>query len=96
LQASLALDTARRAGVDGVEKRIAAAERLNAMTYEDALRGSVLIGTPDTVADKLRALRDDLGLDGVMIEMNCGGKVAPKNEQAALRLLCDEVMPAFR
>ncbi len=96
LQASLALDTARRPGVDGADKRIAAAERLNAMTYEEALGGSVLVGTPDVVADKLRALRNDLGLDGVMIEMNCGGKVTPEKEKAALRLLCDEVMPAFR
>jgi alkanesulfonate monooxygenase SsuD/methylene tetrahydromethanopterin reductase-like flavin-dependent oxidoreductase (luciferase family) len=95
-QAALALDSARRPGVDGADKRIAGAERLNALTYEEALRGSVLIGTPDTVAGKLRALRDELGLDGVMLEMNCGGKVTPAQETEALRLLCQEVMPAVR
>ncbi|WP_428487620.1 LLM class flavin-dependent oxidoreductase [Rhodopila sp.] len=95
-QAALALDSARRPGVDGAEKRIAAAERLHAITYDDALRGSVLIGTPDSVTQRISALRDDLGLDGVMIEMNCGGKVSHVQQLQALRLLCQEVMPGFR
>ncbi len=95
-QAELALDSARRPGVDGAEKRIAGAERLLTMTYDDALQGSVLIGTPDEVTAKLQALRDELGLDGVMLEMNCGGKVAHAHESEAMRLLCQEVMPRFR
>ena len=66
------------------------------MTYEEALRGSVLIGTPDHVADRLLVLRQDLGLDGVMIEMNCGGLIPHAKEKEALRLLCHEVMPRFK
>ena len=95
-QAALALDSARRPGVDNAERRIAGAERLLQLTYEEAMTGSVLVGSPESVAAKLTALRDDLGLDGVMLEMNCGGKIALAHETEALRLLCAEVMPAFR
>ncbi len=95
-QAELALDSARRPGVDGAEKRIAAAERLLTMTYDEALQGSVLVGTPDSVSEKLARLRDDLGLDGVMLETNCGGKIPLAHETEALRLLCHEIMPRFR
>jgi len=95
-QAALQLDSARRAGVDGADKRAVTAERLDTITYDEALRGSVLIGTPDSVTQQLQALRDDLGLDGIMLEMNCGGKIPLAREQEALRLLCQEVMPGFR
>ena len=53
-------------------------------------------GTPDQVAERIAALRDDLGLDGVLIELNCGGKVEHAHEMEAMRLLCEVVMPRFR
>jgi alkanesulfonate monooxygenase SsuD/methylene tetrahydromethanopterin reductase-like flavin-dependent oxidoreductase (luciferase family) len=95
-QAALMTDSLGRAGVEGVDKRAKAAERLATITYEEALRGSVLIGTPDHVADQLRALQADLGIQGIMLETNCGGLVPYLKEKEALRLLCQEVMPHFR
>ncbi|HVY13670.1 MAG TPA: LLM class flavin-dependent oxidoreductase [Rhodopila sp.] len=95
-QAALQMDSARRPGVDGADRKRAAAERLNAMTFEEAQRGSILFGTPDEVTDRLKALERDIGLDGIMIEMNTGGLIAHEKEKAALRLLCREVMPRFR
>lgn len=95
-QAALQTDSARRPGVDGAERKLAAAAQLNAMTFEQAQRGSILIGTPDHVAGKLRALQQDIGLDAVMIEMNTGGLIPHGQEKEALRLLCQEVMPQFR
>lgn len=95
-QAALQFDSAGRAGVDGAAGKLRAAERLNTITYEEALRGSVLIGTPDHVADQLLALQKDIGLDGIMIEMNTGGLIPHDKEKEALRLLCQEVMPRFR
>lgn len=95
-QGALLSDSAARAGVDQADKRMRTAERLNTITYEEALRGTVLIGTPDDVAERIKALRDDLGLDGVLLEINCGGKVPHQKEKEALRLLCQEVMPRFR
>jgi alkanesulfonate monooxygenase SsuD/methylene tetrahydromethanopterin reductase-like flavin-dependent oxidoreductase (luciferase family) len=95
-QAALLTDSLGRAGVDGGDKRARAAERLKTITYDEALRGSVLFGTPDRVADQLRSLQVDLGLEGVMLETNCGGLIPHEQEKEALRLLCQEVMPRFR
>jgi alkanesulfonate monooxygenase SsuD/methylene tetrahydromethanopterin reductase-like flavin-dependent oxidoreductase (luciferase family) len=95
-QADLLADSAGRAGVDQTDKRARAAERLNTITYDEALHGTVLIGTPDAVAERIKDLRDDLGLDGILLEINCGGKIPHIKEKEALRLLCQEVMPRFR
>jgi alkanesulfonate monooxygenase SsuD/methylene tetrahydromethanopterin reductase-like flavin-dependent oxidoreductase (luciferase family) len=94
-QAAQQFDTLGRAGVEGGDKRAKSAERLNTITYEEALRGSVLIGTPERVSEQLLGLRADLGLDGVMLEMNCGGLIPHAQEKEALRLLCQEVKPLF-
>jgi alkanesulfonate monooxygenase SsuD/methylene tetrahydromethanopterin reductase-like flavin-dependent oxidoreductase (luciferase family) len=95
-QAALLADSLGRAGVDGSDKRAKSVERLNTITYEEALLGSVLIGTPERVSDQIRGLRADLGLDGIMLETNCGGLIPHDQEKEALRLLCQEVMPRFR
>jgi alkanesulfonate monooxygenase SsuD/methylene tetrahydromethanopterin reductase-like flavin-dependent oxidoreductase (luciferase family) len=95
-QAALLADSLGRAGVDSGDKRAKSVERLKTITYDEALRGSVLIGTPDRVAEQIRALQVDLGLDGIMLETNCGGLVPFAQEKEALRLLCQEVMPQFR
>ena len=65
------------------------------MTYDEALRGSVFIGTPDSVGAQLQALQDELGLDGVLLELNCGGRIPHQRVMAATQLLCQEVMPRF-
>lgn len=95
-QAALIFDSLGRAGVDGNDKRAKSAEKLNTITYDEALKGSVLIGTPDHVAQHLKELQADLGLDGIMLETNCGGLIPHAQEKEALRLLCQEVMPRFR
>jgi len=94
-QAALLADSAKRAGVDGADRRAQTAKRLANMTYEEALRGTILIGSPASVAKRLEELRQELGLDGVLMELNCGGKIPHENVTTALRLLCQEVMPKF-
>ncbi|HET7881175.1 MAG TPA: LLM class flavin-dependent oxidoreductase [Acetobacteraceae bacterium] len=94
-QAALLADSAKRAGVDGADRRAATARRLETMTYEEALKGTVLIGSPTSVATRLEELRQELGLDGVLMELNCGGRIPHANVMTALRLLCQEVMPRF-
>lgn len=94
-QAALLADLAKRAGVDGADRRAATARRLETMTYEDALKGTVLIGSPGSVAERLEALRVELGLDGVLMELNCGGRIPHEKVMSALQLLCQEVMPKF-
>jgi alkanesulfonate monooxygenase SsuD/methylene tetrahydromethanopterin reductase-like flavin-dependent oxidoreductase (luciferase family) len=94
-QAALLADSAKRAGVDGADRRAQTARRLANMTYEEALRGTILIGSPKSVAERLEELRQELELDGVLMELNCGGKIPHANVTTALRLLCQEVMPKF-
>jgi len=94
-QAALLADSAKRAGVDGADRRAATARRLDAMTYEEALKGTVLIGSPASVAERLEELRQELELDGVLMELNCGGRIPHENVMTALRLLCHDVMPRF-
>jgi alkanesulfonate monooxygenase SsuD/methylene tetrahydromethanopterin reductase-like flavin-dependent oxidoreductase (luciferase family) len=94
-QANLLADSAKRPGVDGAERRAATAARLQAMSYEDALAGTVLVGSPEAVSDKLHGLRDQLGLDGVLMELNCGGKITHGQVKSALKLLCQKVKPRF-
>ena len=92
-QSRLLADSAKRAGVDAADRRNATAERRATMTYDEALRGSVVIGTPDSVSAQLKTLQDELGLDGILLELNCGGKIPHRRVMEAIRLLCQEVHP---
>jgi alkanesulfonate monooxygenase SsuD/methylene tetrahydromethanopterin reductase-like flavin-dependent oxidoreductase (luciferase family) len=95
-QAALLADSAKRVGVDGADRRAQTARRLETITYEEALKGTVLIGSPASVAARLEELHQELGLDGVLMELNCGGRIPHENVMTALQLLCQEVMPKFR
>lgn len=66
------------------------------VTDEQALREKILVGTPDVVAERLRELRDDLGLAGILAELNHGRLIPRERVLRSLRLLCAEVMPRFR
>jgi alkanesulfonate monooxygenase SsuD/methylene tetrahydromethanopterin reductase-like flavin-dependent oxidoreductase (luciferase family) len=94
-QGRLLADSAGRLGLDPANPRWKTAEGLMTMTYDQAIQGSVMIGSPGEVVRKLQTLRDDMGLDGVLLELNCGGKVDHEHEMDALRLLCLDVQPAF-
>ena len=95
-QGNLLADSARRLGLEPGNPRFRTSDTLMTMTYDKSLEGSVLIGTPDEVTRKIEDLRYDMGLNGVLLELNCGGKVAHAHEMEALRLLCQEVQPRFR
>ena len=60
-----------------------------------ALHGKIIIGTPERVAEQLHALQEELGLDGILAELNTGGQIPHDCVLNALRLLCTEVMPRF-
>jgi len=93
LQYELIAESARRSGRQNFIER---AEKLRNLTYADALRGNVLVGTPASVAARLKELRDEIGFDGILAELNCGGLIPHDRVLNALRLLCQEVMPQFR
>jgi alkanesulfonate monooxygenase SsuD/methylene tetrahydromethanopterin reductase-like flavin-dependent oxidoreductase (luciferase family) len=92
LQYELIAESARRSGRQAFIDR---AERLRTLTYADALGGNVIVGTPDSVSARLRQLQDEIGFDGILAELNCGGLSPHERVLNAIRLLCQEVMPRF-
>jgi alkanesulfonate monooxygenase SsuD/methylene tetrahydromethanopterin reductase-like flavin-dependent oxidoreductase (luciferase family) len=94
-QAQRLRDSLSRAGTRAIEGRAERLRRIENLTYDEALSGQVLVGTPAMVTDRLGALQEKLGIDGILAEINCGGLVPHEQVMTALRLLCDEVMPRF-
>ena len=88
-------DSATRAGVQQSELRAARGRRLQTISYEDALVEKLIVGSPDRVADRLLGLRETIGLDGILCEMNCGTKIPHDKVMKSLQLLCEKVMPRF-
>ncbi len=89
-------ESATLAGARTVERRAERGEALQTITYDDTLRDKVIIGTPEAVADKLRMLRAELGLNGILAELNCGRAIPNEQVMRSLRLLCERVIPQFR
>jgi alkanesulfonate monooxygenase SsuD/methylene tetrahydromethanopterin reductase-like flavin-dependent oxidoreductase (luciferase family) len=94
-QAARLRASAGRAGTLASEGRAERAAALDNLTYDDAIRGKIIIGTPDRVAEQLQALQQELGVDGILAELNTGGRIPHACVVNALRLLCQEVKPAF-
>jgi alkanesulfonate monooxygenase SsuD/methylene tetrahydromethanopterin reductase-like flavin-dependent oxidoreductase (luciferase family) len=72
------------------------ARNLRELSYEDALRERVIVGDADTAVDRLAELRETLGLDGILAELNRGGKLPQDGIMNALKLLCLRVAPRLR
>jgi alkanesulfonate monooxygenase SsuD/methylene tetrahydromethanopterin reductase-like flavin-dependent oxidoreductase (luciferase family) len=89
-------DSMARPGTRAIESRAQRLQRLENLTYDEALQGQVLIGTPASVIERLRDLQDELGLDGILAELNTGGLIPHAKVMSAMRLLCAEVMPRFQ
>jgi alkanesulfonate monooxygenase SsuD/methylene tetrahydromethanopterin reductase-like flavin-dependent oxidoreductase (luciferase family) len=89
-------DSATRSGARAIEQRAERGQRLQTIGYDEALRDKVVVGTPAAVADRLHALKEELGLDGVLAELNCGSLIPHQRVMRSLQLLCDQVMPLFR
>lgn len=94
-QANLQADSAARSGAQGAA-RAARSDRLRTMTYAQALERHILAGTPHSVIEQIRARDAELGISGILAELNCGGLIPHAQVKNALRLLCHDVMPKFR
>jgi alkanesulfonate monooxygenase SsuD/methylene tetrahydromethanopterin reductase-like flavin-dependent oxidoreductase (luciferase family) len=55
----------------------------------------MLFGNPDTVARKIRWIRDEMGANYVLCWMNMGG-LEPERVLRSMRLFAEEVIPRFR
>ena len=87
--------SARQAGARDIEQRDVRGRRLQELTFEDALRDKVIVGTPEMVIERLSGIAAELELDGILAELNCGGQVPRPGVLRSLQLLCEEVKPAF-
>lgn len=89
-------ESATSAGARAVENRSARGQKLQSIDYDEALRNKIIVGTPDQVEERLAALRAELGLNGILAEMNCGGQIPRAQMMTSLQLLCERVIPRFR
>jgi len=87
--------SANVSGARAIEQRAERGQQLQTVSYDDALRDKMIVGTPDQVVEKLMRLRQEIGLDGILAELNPGSLIPHALVMNALRLLCQEVMPRF-
>jgi hypothetical protein len=95
-QANLQRSSVGRAGTGPAERRQSRAERLASLSYEEILHTKVAFGTAAGLVDRLSQMQDELGLDGIVAELDAGGQVAPERVKRSLHILTHEVMPAFK
>ena len=77
-------------------RRRAELETVRTITYEEVLRDKVIVGGPERVTDRLKQLEAELGIDGVLVELNFGSKIPAVPMMRSLQLLCEKVMPQFK
>jgi alkanesulfonate monooxygenase SsuD/methylene tetrahydromethanopterin reductase-like flavin-dependent oxidoreductase (luciferase family) len=84
------------AGARAIENRSGRGQKLQSITYDEVLQHKIIAGTPDMVEERLQGLRAELGLNGILAEMNCGGQIERPRMLTSLQLLCEQVMPRFK
>jgi alkanesulfonate monooxygenase SsuD/methylene tetrahydromethanopterin reductase-like flavin-dependent oxidoreductase (luciferase family) len=94
-QANLLEGAAKLVDPETAARRMRRVHDLRARSYDDALQANVLIGTPDAIAERIEALQAEIGLSGILVELNCGGLIPHRQVVGAMQLLCAEVMPRF-
>jgi alkanesulfonate monooxygenase SsuD/methylene tetrahydromethanopterin reductase-like flavin-dependent oxidoreductase (luciferase family) len=95
-QANLTRSAVGRDGTGSAERRLERAERLQSLSYEQILHTKVVFGTAVELIDRLSQLREELGLEGIVAELDAGGLIPAERVQRSLRLLTQKVMPAFK
>ncbi len=78
------------------ERRRARVEQLDQLSYENILQTRVAFGTAAGLIDRLARVRDELGLSGLVAELNPGGLLPMEAQQRTLRILTHEVIPALK
>jgi alkanesulfonate monooxygenase SsuD/methylene tetrahydromethanopterin reductase-like flavin-dependent oxidoreductase (luciferase family) len=91
LAESAKLDSAR-----AIENRAERGAKMVSIEYDEILRERMIVGTPPQVIDRLKQVEEELGLDGILAELNPGSLIPHPQVMRALRLLCEQVIPAFK
>ncbi|MBM3924822.1 MAG: LLM class flavin-dependent oxidoreductase [SAR202 cluster bacterium] len=77
-------------------QRVARADKHRAMTYDDVLRNHLVAGTPEGVADRLLALKEELSLSSAIADVNFGGMIPGPALDRSFRLLAEHVTPKLK
>ncbi len=93
---SLYRERAGRAGLDVTELGDGRADRLAALSYEEMLETKIAFGTAESLVDRFTQLKEELGLDGIVAELNAGGLIPEERVLRSLRIVTGKVMPAFK
>lgn len=88
--------SASQEGARAIENRAERGARLLNIDYDEVLRSKIVVGTPTMVADRLRQLQQELGLSGILAELNCGMRIPHGQVSNSLRMMCEQVIPQFR
>ncbi len=90
IEASAVMDGAR-----AIENRAERGARLQHIEYDEVMRSKIITGTPQMVVDRLGQVKEELGLSGILAELNCGMRIPHHQVVNSLNLLCQEVRPKF-
>ena len=71
----------------------AQSERILGMSYDDWFRDKVVYGTADSVAERLKRLEKELGLDLLIYEVNYGNLMSNEMQTESLKKFNLEVIP---
>lgn len=82
-------------GARAIENRAERGARLQHIGYEEVLRSKIIAGTPTQVVDRLGYLKEELGLSGILAELNCGMRIPHHQVVNSLNLMCQQVRPKF-
>ncbi len=93
---SLYRERAGKAGLDVTELADGRADRLAALSYEEMLETKIAFGTAESLVDRFTQLKEELGLDGVVAELNAGGLIPEERVLRSLRIVTEKVMPKFK
>jgi len=94
-QANLLEGAARLVDAETAARRMRRVRQLREVDYDEAISTNALIGTPEMIASRLRALQAEIGLSGILAELNCGGLIPHDRVVNAMQLLCEAVKPRF-
>jgi alkanesulfonate monooxygenase SsuD/methylene tetrahydromethanopterin reductase-like flavin-dependent oxidoreductase (luciferase family) len=70
--------------------------QMASVSYDEVLKRRVMFGTPAAIVERCQALREDLGVTCLVLELNYGGQLPMERVIHSMRLLTDQVMPAFK
>ena len=88
--------TGTGSGTTTTDQRLAQADQLATLSHEHILRERVVVGSAPSLVARLRELREQLHLDGIIVEPNPGGMIPLDEMMKSLEILAREVAPALR